>query len=133
MIALWLAACVRCPEGFEARGNQCVPTGTVVGGPAAPLTSTEFASDYERKLCDELEDCWCEVYDVETCDTTDLECIDVDAPQGCAFDADVAWDCLHDHYRCETTAGGDPMVVAPESCSRVYDCTVVPTTGDTGR
>ncbi|MCB9684289.1 MAG: hypothetical protein H6735_04510 [Alphaproteobacteria bacterium] len=132
MIALLLAACIRCPEGYEAHGGRCEPTGTVPIGTPQPLTSSEFVRDYERKLCDELEECFCDVYDLETCDDIDVRCIDVEEPTGCAFDAEVAWDCLHDHYRCESGVGGQPTVVAPESCSRVYDCTAPTSTGDTG-
>ncbi|MCA9491096.1 MAG: hypothetical protein KC621_14300 [Myxococcales bacterium] len=132
MIVWLVLACVRCPEGFEAHGPRCEPSGTLPVGTPQPLTSADFVRDYERKLCDELEECFCDAYDLETCDDVDVQCPRVEEPEGCAFDPDIAWDCLHDHYRCESGSVGDPAVVAPESCGRVYDCTAPTSTGDTG-
>ncbi len=127
-LLLALVACVRCPDGYDARGGSCEPTtAAVLATPRAP-TAESFPGDYERKLCRELEDCWCDFVGTETC-TFNLDCPRVDPPEGCAFDPVAAEECLTGRYECDDR-GGEVRVEAPSACAEVYDCSGE--TGDTG-
>ena len=72
MIVL-LLACMPCPDGLARdEDGVCVSTGGPVGE-GAPPTEALFLTRFDERFCDELEDCWCDAYDLETCDPS-LDC-----------------------------------------------------------
>jgi hypothetical protein len=112
-----LSACSPCPDGLERRDGHCLPEG---GADRGPLSEPEFRSLYERRGCQELEECLEELCASEPCEI-DLDCDPVDWSDvaGCTFDLGTAETCLNERWDCDESAA---TVWAPSSCAEVYDC-----------
>lgn len=119
MIALLLAC--TCPEGFVREAGRCEPAGGGGGGPAALPDEASFRDEYADEQCDALEECICEVAEIEDCDLDDLDCVEPTWPLGCTYDPEAARDCLSGRFDCDE-AGDSVVVTAPEACAQVYVC-----------
>ena len=110
-------ACSPCPEGLERRDGHCLPDGSAERG---PLSESEFRSLYERRGCQELEECLEELCELEPCEIeVDCDPVDWSEFEGCAFDVEVAETCLGERWDCDESAA---TVWAPSSCAEVYAC-----------
>jgi hypothetical protein len=128
-----LTACVTCPVGFDRTDGRCEPRTPDTPIEPAPLDANSFLDRYERDACKALEDCVCDEFgpSVDDCELDDCRS-DFDDIVGCVFDQGEAEACLAGAWECDVD-GDVVYAIAPDECSRVFDCTPQPTdTGDTG-
>jgi hypothetical protein len=123
MMWWWLGCFGHCDPGYSRVAGRCQFTSGYVG-PGEPLTEADFWEEYERELCDAMEECACED-DTGDCEV-ELDCPQVSWPTDCTFDGLAARDCARGHFSCDPD--GDWFEIEPPSvCEQVYTCG-----GDTG-